>query len=52
VREYWVVEPAGVIERWTGPGLASAEDARERLETPLLPGFALDLAELFGGLSP
>jgi Uma2 family endonuclease len=47
VREYWVVEPSGLIERWSGPGLAQAEEVREILTTPLLPGFSLDLAALF-----
>jgi Uma2 family endonuclease len=47
VEEYWVVEPAGVIERWSGPGLARAQELRHRLSTPLLPGFVLDLRRLF-----
>ena len=47
VAEYWVVEPAGVVERWSGPGLARAEELRQRLTTPLLPGFTLDLRRLF-----
>ena len=47
VREYWVVEPAGIIERWSGPGLGRAQILRHRLTTPLLPGFALDLRRLF-----
>jgi len=47
VAEYWVVEPAGVVERWTGSGLARAEEVRQRLTTPLLPGFSLDLRRLF-----
>lgn len=47
VAEYWVVEPAGVVERWTGEGLAQAEELRQRLTTPLLPGFRLDLPRLF-----
>jgi Uma2 family endonuclease len=47
VKEYWVVEPAGVVERWSGSGLAESEELRERLTTPLLPGFRLDLRRLF-----
>ena len=47
VTEYWIVEPAGMIERWSGAGLARAEELRQRLTTPLLPGFALDLHRLF-----
>jgi Uma2 family endonuclease len=47
VTEYWVVEPAGVVERWTGHGLDRAEEVRIRLKTPLLPGFSLDLRRVF-----
>lgn len=47
VREYWVVELSGVIERWTGPGLTLAEEIRDRVRSPLLPDFELDLAKLF-----
>jgi Uma2 family endonuclease len=47
VREYWTVEPYGVVERWTGDGLATMEEIRDRLATPLLPGFDVDLADLF-----
>jgi Uma2 family endonuclease len=47
VTEYWVVEPAGVVERWTGPGLDRAEEVRIRLTTPLLPGFSLNLRRVF-----
>jgi Uma2 family endonuclease len=47
VREYWIVEPAGIVERWTGPGLAEVQEVRDRLVTSLLPGFRLDLKRLF-----
>jgi Uma2 family endonuclease len=47
VTEYWIVEPAGLIERWTGPGLGRAEEHRDRLASPVLPGFSLDLRRLF-----
>jgi Uma2 family endonuclease len=47
VREYWIVEPAGIVERWTGPGLTRAEEVRGRLATPLLRGFRLDVKRLF-----
>ena len=47
VREYWtVVAELGFVERWTGPGLDAREELRDTLETPLLPAFKLDLAEL------
>jgi len=44
VREYWVVEPEGVVERWFGQGL---NRVAELDVTPLLPDFELDLPELF-----
>lgn len=47
VAEYWVVEPSGLVERWRGDGLGEADELVESLETPLLPGFALDLRRLF-----
>jgi Uma2 family endonuclease len=47
VREYWVVEPSGLVERWSGAGLARAEALRTRLSSPLLPGLVLDLRRLF-----
>jgi Uma2 family endonuclease len=47
VQEYWLVEPAGLIERRSGPGLMRAEELSERLTSPLLPGFDLVIAELF-----
>ena len=47
VKEYWTVEPYGVVERWTGDGLAVMAEIRDRLTTPLLPDFDLDVPELF-----
>jgi Uma2 family endonuclease len=47
VREYWVVlARLGFVERFTGDGLSRREELRDRLVTPLLPGFELDVAEL------
>lgn len=46
VAELWTVEPTGSVERWTGAGLSQSELLTERLHSPLLPGFDLDLAEL------
>jgi len=47
VRELWtVVHRSRLIERWTGPGLAAREDHPEKLVTPMLPGFELDVAAL------
>jgi Uma2 family endonuclease len=50
VQEYWLVDPAGVVERRTGPGLARSEVQREQLTSSLLPGFALEVARIFEGL--
>lgn len=47
VKEYWLVEPSGLIERWSGEGLASAEEVTGQLCSPLLPGFEVELEELF-----
>jgi Uma2 family endonuclease len=47
VQEYWVVEPAGMVERRSGPGLARLQEVRGRLATDLLPGFSLDLRRVF-----
>jgi Uma2 family endonuclease len=52
VKEYWIVDPAGSIEQWTGEGLRKGREVERRLTTSLLPGFALDLAEVFEGASP
>ncbi len=55
VREYWVVDPDGntiAVHRLEKPGrfrfpqVLSAANG-DRIATPLLPGFALDLAKLF-----
>jgi Uma2 family endonuclease len=47
VVEYWLVDPAGSVERRFGDALAKAEQTTRRLTTPLLPGFELDLPSLF-----
>lgn len=47
VRELWLVEPSGAIERWSGQGLNEAEVVEARLATPLFPGFELDIEALF-----
>lgn len=46
VEELWTVEPSGAVERWWGTGLNQSELLTERLVSPLLPGFDLDLAKL------
>jgi Uma2 family endonuclease len=47
VREYWTVVPRlGFVERWTGERLRTREECTERLVTPLLPGFELDVTGL------
>ena len=47
VRELWLLEPSGSIERWSGGGLNEAEVLTATLKTPLLEGFELDIHELF-----
>jgi Uma2 family endonuclease len=48
VREMWtIIGSQRLVERWTGDGLATLEECRERLTTPLLPGFELDVRGLF-----
>lgn len=47
VREYWtVLQDLGIVERWTGVSLATRDEIRGTLATPLLPGFTLEVAEL------
>lgn len=48
VREYWVVEQTGVVERWSGEGLDRAEEIGGTLTSELLPGFVLDVGNLAG----
>ena len=43
VRELWLVEPSGSVERWSGEGLESAEALAATLTSPLLPGLTADL---------
>jgi len=47
VDEYWIVDPAGVVERWHGPGLGQMDVVEKRLATALLEGFSLEIAKLF-----
>lgn len=47
VREYWVVDPGGFVERWSGPDLSRCETIADRLASALLPAFDLDVAKLF-----
>ena len=47
VQEYWIVDHAGFVERRTGPGLEQVEELSGRLCSALLPGFELNIAELF-----
>jgi Uma2 family endonuclease len=44
--EYWIIDPAGLVERRSGPGLARREVLADRLTSELLPGFELDVAGL------
>jgi Uma2 family endonuclease len=47
VRELWLLEPGGAIERWSGQGLNEAEVLTATLTSPLLRGFELDVEALF-----
>ncbi len=47
VREYWLLDPSGAAERRTGAGLTQVEIVGDRLTSPLLQGFSLDLVQLF-----
>lgn len=47
VREFWAVEPAGLVERWHGPGLNLRQELETCLRTDVLAGFTLDLVALF-----
>lgn len=47
VREYWMVDPTGVVERRSGAGLAEVELLEGQLQSQLLQGFSLDLSQLF-----
>ena len=49
VREFWLVEPTGPVERYTGVGLRMCEVCDSSIETPLLPGFVLDIPAILGG---
>ncbi|MCB9528956.1 MAG: Uma2 family endonuclease [bacterium] len=49
VAELWTVDPAGHLERWSGPGLAARELVAGTLTTPLLPGLSIALPALFRG---
>jgi Uma2 family endonuclease len=50
VKEYWTVDPVGLIERWTAADLSRGKDISTVLTTPLLPRFRLDVRRLFAGL--
>lgn len=47
VQELWIVEPVGLVEVYAGPGLENSTEFTDTLTSPLLPGFSLDLTELF-----
>ena len=47
VAEYWVVEPMGPVEVWSGPGLTRSTDATDTLRSPHLPDLSIDVAALF-----
>jgi Uma2 family endonuclease len=49
VKEVWLIDPeTSTAEVWTGPRLPGRElTTGDSLTSPLLPGFALSLEELF-----
>lgn len=47
VREYWVVEPAGLVERFSRPGLAASEEVRGTITSLVLPELVIDLDQIF-----
>jgi Uma2 family endonuclease len=47
VLEYWIVDPAGFVEVRSGQALAQETSVTDRLTSPLLPDFALDVPKLF-----
>lgn len=46
VREYWVVQTTGAVERFAGERLSRTHVVTDMLETELLPAFSLSVAEL------
>lgn len=50
VVEYWLVDPAGFIERWSGPHLSADDLVAEHLTSPLLPGLDLDVRKLLADI--
>jgi Uma2 family endonuclease len=46
IPEFWCVEHTGEVERFSGENLSNADRYDDRLTTPLLPGFDLDLQTL------
>jgi len=51
VAEYWIVDPAGHVEVLSGAALRNEQVVTDRLTSPLLPGFELDVQGLFAELS-
>lgn len=47
VKEFWTIEPGYFVERWTGAGLHELTKLEAKIESELLPGFALELSALF-----
>jgi hypothetical protein len=47
VREYWVVEPAGLIERFSGTGLAGSVEVRGTISSIVVSGLVVDVDQLF-----
>lgn len=50
VAELWTVEPGYYVERWNGDALRTVTKLERTLVSELLPGFELELDELFSGM--
>lgn len=52
VDEYWIVDPlkkqVTVMSRWRGSWKTAVLKSAQKLTTPLLPGFAMELKRVFG----
>jgi Uma2 family endonuclease len=47
VKELWIVERRGPLERWNGEQLHDVEELSDRLTSSLLPGLDVDLGAVF-----
>ncbi|MEQ9502091.1 MAG: Uma2 family endonuclease [Deltaproteobacteria bacterium] len=50
VRELWIVERRGPIERWSGEALDVVDELADRLTSTVLPGLDVDLSSVFASV--